>query len=305
VNTASGVFLWVRLATRSLIDGISNHDVVLDFKKKKRLRQIPSELVDSYEHMLNSIDPFYRNPAAEIFQIVDASELQYTYDGLDIQLSFIELPFSRDDDPATFRSSMFADGKQIASRTAVVGDQVRARCSGLLEYETEPQEDGNLSKFIRPEHNTTESSQDPLLRDLFSAGLCRMFNSTTPDQSMTLLAPDYPNVRYIHWATREYLESKAVRQRFRDIVQSNDSKFNANIAYIRGCVLSLELPGWVWGPRLWQRVLTILWHCHEADMVNDFRYIALLDKMDRRVARAFEVHHGTPNRTDETTSLDE
>jgi hypothetical protein len=58
INVADGVFLWVQLATKSLIDGMSNHDTILDLRK--RLKQVPTELVGLYEHMLNSIDPFYQ-----------------------------------------------------------------------------------------------------------------------------------------------------------------------------------------------------------------------------------------------------
>ncbi|KAL6854799.1 hypothetical protein ACO1O0_005926 [Amphichorda felina] len=67
---AQGVFLWLRLAMKSVKSGIRNHDE--DDLLLNRLRQLPNELVNLYEDMwkrLNQDIPIYRQSAANYFQL--------------------------------------------------------------------------------------------------------------------------------------------------------------------------------------------------------------------------------------------
>ncbi|KAI0391691.1 hypothetical protein F5Y17DRAFT_460553 [Xylariaceae sp. FL0594] len=59
VDASSGVFLWVRLVTESLLTGLTNHDSIQDLKK--RLDDLPSDLQNLYETLLSRIDSNYRN----------------------------------------------------------------------------------------------------------------------------------------------------------------------------------------------------------------------------------------------------
>ena len=70
-SRADGVFLWVRLVVRSLIDGLGNHDGIDDLRR--RLNLLPSDLEDLYKHMLARLDPFYLTQASELFQILCAA----------------------------------------------------------------------------------------------------------------------------------------------------------------------------------------------------------------------------------------
>ncbi|KAK1621507.1 hypothetical protein BDP81DRAFT_466727 [Colletotrichum phormii] len=69
---ADGVFLWVNLVIRSLLTGMGNDDRVLDMQR--RLNQLPPELEGLYTTMLNSLQGFYFNHAAEYFQLMKAWE---------------------------------------------------------------------------------------------------------------------------------------------------------------------------------------------------------------------------------------
>lgn len=62
---AQGVFLWVRLAVRSLRDGITNEDPVSILHE--RLKAIPSDLEDFFEQILSSVDEIYRHRMANTF----------------------------------------------------------------------------------------------------------------------------------------------------------------------------------------------------------------------------------------------
>jgi hypothetical protein len=68
---ASGVFLWVTLVVRSLIEGLQNGDNVRELQQ--RLAQIPPELDDLYSSVLQSLDPFYLKDASHLFRIMRAA----------------------------------------------------------------------------------------------------------------------------------------------------------------------------------------------------------------------------------------
>ncbi|PMD37816.1 hypothetical protein L207DRAFT_390966, partial [Hyaloscypha variabilis F] len=71
VAKANGVFLWVRIATKSLLDGLRNWDDISDLQL--RLDELPSDLTALYSHMLDRIEPFYFSQASKIFRILDAA----------------------------------------------------------------------------------------------------------------------------------------------------------------------------------------------------------------------------------------
>lgn len=67
VEKSQGVFLWVFLVVRSLIEGLRNRD--RPSQLLKRLRDFPSELTDFFGHIFQSMDPTYRAQAAHVFQV--------------------------------------------------------------------------------------------------------------------------------------------------------------------------------------------------------------------------------------------
>jgi hypothetical protein len=56
VAMANGIFLYVKLVVTSLLNGLSNHDEILDLFK--RLRSLPRGLEALYDHMLSVVHPF-------------------------------------------------------------------------------------------------------------------------------------------------------------------------------------------------------------------------------------------------------
>ncbi|KAJ4016022.1 hypothetical protein NW752_006956 [Fusarium irregulare] len=84
VRKASGVFLWLCLATRSLKDGAKNGDSSSELYS--RLKQLPGQLEDLYTDMWNRLNhnmSVYRDMAASIFLcVIEAPELpDIRYDG--------------------------------------------------------------------------------------------------------------------------------------------------------------------------------------------------------------------------------
>ncbi|PMD57951.1 uncharacterized protein K444DRAFT_614646 [Hyaloscypha bicolor E] len=67
VDEADGVFLWVFLVTRSLLDGLTNSDRIRDLQD--RLNEIPKDLRDYFKLILFSTENRYRTQTARIFTI--------------------------------------------------------------------------------------------------------------------------------------------------------------------------------------------------------------------------------------------
>ncbi|KAI6750710.1 hypothetical protein HG530_014606 [Fusarium avenaceum] len=62
-----GVFLWVFLVTRMLREGLTNDDTVSDLQK--RLTSFPSDLEEFFQHIVDSVEPFYHAKMASALQI--------------------------------------------------------------------------------------------------------------------------------------------------------------------------------------------------------------------------------------------
>jgi hypothetical protein len=73
VYQADGVFLWVFLVTRSLLDGLTNSDRIKDLKD--RLNETPKDLQDYFKLILFSTENRYRTQTARIFTIAVNTEL--------------------------------------------------------------------------------------------------------------------------------------------------------------------------------------------------------------------------------------
>lgn len=70
-SKASGVFLWVILVVRSMLDGMRDGDRISDLQR--RLDELPEELDALFKKMLGSQKPGYLRHACQIFQIFGAT----------------------------------------------------------------------------------------------------------------------------------------------------------------------------------------------------------------------------------------
>lgn len=125
VEKSSGVFLWVTLVTRSLLDGLTNLDSAADLRK--RLLELPPELDELFNIMLESIKPaFYLEQASRIFQIVYHASMP---------LSTIELSYADDEDTSlALQSDQYEfRHEEIRAREVSIISRMKSRCAGLVE----------------------------------------------------------------------------------------------------------------------------------------------------------------------------
>lgn len=130
VNKADGVFLWVELVVKSLINGLRNGDGIKHLRR--RLEQIPPDIESLYEHIVKSIDPFDLEEASQIFQVFRAS-------GHDLDIPTLERALRNSNHrivlemritPAHATSSEPANNEASLRRMAL---RLNSRCKGLLE----------------------------------------------------------------------------------------------------------------------------------------------------------------------------
>lgn len=87
VNKAAGVFLWVYLVVKSLLEGLSHADRLVDLQA--RLDALPPDLESLFDKMLNRLDPTYFKHACQLFRLILVHE----------QPHLLALAFADEEDP--------------------------------------------------------------------------------------------------------------------------------------------------------------------------------------------------------------
>lgn len=126
-----GVFLWVHLVVRSLLQGLRDGDML--FELATRLEELPSDLEQLYVHMLDRIPSAYRSQAAQIFRLLVTREqvLEKFLGERKQRLSALQFSYAIDDrqDICIGTTSTL----QQTQRVAHVDARIRSRCFGLIE----------------------------------------------------------------------------------------------------------------------------------------------------------------------------
>ncbi|ENH65780.1 hypothetical protein FOC1_g10003402 [Fusarium oxysporum f. sp. cubense race 1] len=124
-DKASGVFLWVTIVVASLLAGMMAGDRVEDLKN--RLNLLPSEMDELYGRIIDSIDPLYREHAAQLFKLVYAcngtTSLRILWYADEVD--FLERAI--DEDPSA------VPYEEVIGRLEDMRRRIVSRCRGLLE----------------------------------------------------------------------------------------------------------------------------------------------------------------------------
>ncbi|KAK1503021.1 uncharacterized protein CCOS01_09179 [Colletotrichum costaricense] len=125
---AVGVFLWVSLVVKSLLSGMENDDRVSDMQR--RLDLLPPELENLYNAILNSLDPFYFQHAAQYFRLLEAWK---------ISPPVILFGFADEEIENLTKLPIREYSKaELRERTETMRRRINSRCLGLLEVAVPP-----------------------------------------------------------------------------------------------------------------------------------------------------------------------
>lgn len=145
---ASGVFLWVVLVVKSLLNGLRGRDGIMDLRR--RLAELPTDLETLYQQMMVSgIESFYQRKASEVFQILRAArEIQQpktntmssyftTYHDEGKPLSCLGLSFTNEEDSelALQVNLRPLSMHEISERSVIMQDRLKIWCAGLVEVQ--------------------------------------------------------------------------------------------------------------------------------------------------------------------------
>ena len=136
-NKAQGVFLWVKLVVRSLLDGLSNSDRMTDLRA--RLEALPSDLEDLYRHMIGQVDKLYLTRTSQVFQMVQTMRRIQGERGFDnqrtTQVTLLLLALAVEEKPDIDVDAV--SEAWLARNLSTLCDVMRRRlqtwCAGLLE----------------------------------------------------------------------------------------------------------------------------------------------------------------------------
>lgn len=131
---AQGVFLWVFLVVRDLLEGLTYNDTIRTMHL--RLSQFPEDLGSYFQHMIDSIPKFYRRETAQTFRIALAKEepsllITYAYFDDITDNPMLSLEVSQKCAPTPLDMAAIIQGKHDTTRRRLDG-----RCKGLIEVIT-------------------------------------------------------------------------------------------------------------------------------------------------------------------------
>jgi hypothetical protein len=124
VRKADGVFLWVFLIVRSLLQGLVNCDRLSELQR--RLRLLPSKLEDYFRHILSATDETYSERAAETFCIA----LEATRPLPLLIYSYLD---EEDPDYGINGPIKALSYQEAVYRLRIMKRRLISRCNGLLE----------------------------------------------------------------------------------------------------------------------------------------------------------------------------
>ena len=169
---SSGVFLWVVLVVRSLLDGLGRGDRISDMRLT--LEELPTELEHLYELILKRLDPATGRRAAETFAIMRAAR--------------VPVPLSIFSEPKALLP------EQKLSRCLLMERRLGSYCKGMLEVRVR-------ANSIRKDHLVKLSDAPHIISSMEGQNDIAAFVNEVCDL----------DVEYLHRTVKDYLEKPAMK----------------------------------------------------------------------------------------------
>ena len=203
-DRAQGVFLWVTIAVRSLLRGLTHADDVSDLQR--RLREFPAELSPFFQHIFDSIDPFYREQTAQLFLV----NLEAFTPLSVIALQCIEEEKRRSDYIFELGIRPYSN-KEIEDIYDTVKRRLNARCKGLLEVNVEPYLHPFCGYRVGFLHRTVRDYLiAPQMREMLNGWATKEFDATS-----SLCRAHLAQIKSLPWPCEAMQRPNVVKEFFR------------------------------------------------------------------------------------------
>lgn len=150
IEKASGVFLWVILACRSILEGLEEYETGVELLK--RITELPPELGDLFRQIISGLDPRKRDQSARLLRLVFESQTSSTFHPIPTMgLALVEKQGLRADFVGPSATGLSNEERVMLCQ--VLEGRIRSRCSGLVEIQVT---DVNISLVRQLEPITAE-----------------------------------------------------------------------------------------------------------------------------------------------------
>ncbi|KAF2873771.1 hypothetical protein BDV95DRAFT_353084 [Massariosphaeria phaeospora] len=206
VSAASGVFLWVKLVVRSLLEGFQNYDTLSDLRQ--RLSALPRELEDLFTAMLHKIPTEYKVESSKMFQILRCHGIVVQRKSLRLSLTTADLFFALLDQAIVIQAK--TEPLTLSDCTTICAEvegKLRSRCAGLVELRPRP--------------------------GFSSAGTLSL--ESVRDLNIVQYGPE---VGYLHRSVADYMENEEAWAVITNSTRGSD--FDPNVALLRSSVMKIK-----------------------------------------------------------------
>ncbi|RAH64897.1 uncharacterized protein BO66DRAFT_443542 [Aspergillus aculeatinus CBS 121060] len=199
---AAGVFLWVRLVVRDLLEALQDGDNMAALSRK--LNGIPADLDEYFRRMIDSIPPLHRREASKMIQIALHEETAFTalHPLRMLDLLFIDEPVLdfADTSPSNYPILDLADREGLAFMLDSTYRRINSRCMGLLECVF----DLEFSDFL---DLTTPDYLETYDGHQFNSALCTQVAESAEIGHTFMLT-----ISFIHRSCRDFLRSPEIQE---------------------------------------------------------------------------------------------
>ncbi len=208
VHKAEGVFLWVELVVKDLINGLRNDDTLGQLRE--RLDSMPSAIEDLYTHMLSNIDKVYETQAAKLFRMA----LLNLTDSLLVLALALFRPSKDISDIGL--SDMIAYSEGARKRIPTI-------CAGLLEV--------NLwNRYLITGNTRAERIRGGTLYNVNPSLSLTIQYAESSELADVELLRNHTHIEFIHRTARDYLQQSEQGKRFLDTSLPSDfDPYNSHV----------------------------------------------------------------------------
>ncbi|KAM0549435.1 hypothetical protein ACHAPJ_009421 [Fusarium lateritium] len=156
VDKAAGVFLWVVLACRSVVEGCDDYSTVSDLKA--RVDELPKEVEDLLQHLLDQINPRWEQEAMKLMNLVYTNQCHEDIDPIPTLGLYLACEQGLEVDIHSSRINLEkVPVHQVTAKCDIMEGRLRSRCCGLIEVQWKAYEehefcghdDGEINGCIR------------------------------------------------------------------------------------------------------------------------------------------------------------